>query len=158
MSTFLLDARFATQRAALTRPDSANEARIRLCGVILLSTPLDFRHSPVERAETLGTYYGTTMAKDDPLGLLERLDGTQHGIIPRVIVLRGTLDPDDEIVQPNLTFARTWDARTDLEKLDVMVLEGHNHFSPVLCLGTGLATEEAWGYTLGKWMDEQCTR
>jgi hypothetical protein len=74
--------------------------------------------------------------------------------LPKALVLWGTLDPEDEIVQPALNFIEEWEGRESLGGLDQAVLEGHNHISPPLALGTSFQREEEWGVMVGKWIHD----
>ncbi len=86
-----------------------------------------------------------------------------------VLVLKGSLDPEDEILRPITDFVDEWQghaqeqentegkdvevglgrnttATTTSSKLQLECLPGqHNHISPVLSLGTRIPAEEAWG-------------
>jgi len=62
------------------------------------------------------------------------------------MVLNGSLDPQDEILIPRDDFVQECRATDAISpNLTVDMMEGHNHISPVLALGTAIPTEEAWG-------------
>ena len=147
LATYLLAPQFKASRKAIL---TAKQANVDLKGVVFLAVPFHFGESAAERAETLQAYYSDDVKKDCPLGLLQvvrregsfdKLDGV------RVLALTGTLDPEDEILVPNKDFVHEWrEADAPKDNITVKVMDGHNHISPVLSLGTGLAKEEFWGH------------
>nr|KAK5448871.1 hypothetical protein LTR18_001959 [Exophiala xenobiotica] len=199
LATYLLAPDFAESRrrllsSSIRAADNSSSTDIkskahqaRLKGVIFLSVPFHFDHALPERKPTLAAYYGDDRDHDDdvrskaPLGLLRasrESDGSRSIIIPllqdvSVLVLKGSLDPEDEILGPTADFVDEWlrqkktnetedndddqsgrNASTTSDRslslspsnLEVeMMLGQHNHISPVLSLGTGIPDEEAWG-------------
>ncbi|KAF2484882.1 Alpha/Beta hydrolase protein [Neohortaea acidophila] len=141
-STYLLAEQFAARRQKLL--GAAN-----LHGVILVGAPYHFEQAVASRKEILQAYYGDRLSQDCPFGLLKQ--AKQTGSIEdlgkvEVLVMTATLDPEDEIVKPGRDFVKEWRSTTSVQsKLHVNTIEGHNHISPVLGLGTGLPAEEAWG-------------
>lgn len=74
-------------------------------------------------------------------------------------MVNGTLDPQVELLDTVDEFAETWATVFDCDKaerqqqqLQVVNLEGHNHFSAVLGLGTGVEREEILGKTVLDWI------
>ncbi|KAK5452439.1 hypothetical protein LTS15_007505 [Exophiala xenobiotica] len=182
LATYLLAPDFAESRRRLlsssirAADDSSAETRskahqARLKGVIFLSVPFHFDRALPERKSTLATYYGDDHDDDvrskAPLGLLRASRKSDDGSIKplqqdvSVLVLKGSLDPEDEILGPIADFADEWlrqkkkgtdDDDRSLSRslspsnLEVEMMPGqHNHISPVLSLGTGIPDEEAWG-------------
>ncbi|KAL8279762.1 hypothetical protein RQP46_007857 [Phenoliferia psychrophenolica] len=113
-------------------------------GVVYLSAPFFFDATKARRAETLRAYFGT----DDPAavfpysgaGLLQNmpaghpaLDGT---VLPTLVVV-GQLDTE-EIVDANVLFVNAYRKKSSPAGLLPLfrVLEGHNHISNVLSIGT----------------------
>jgi acetyl esterase/lipase len=150
VATFMLEPRFAALRASIS-PGIVGGMSLR--GYILLAVPFDFRNAAADRAATLKAYFGDRVRAHCPLGLLQSFK-PQEGSLPKTLVLWGTLDPEDEIVQPALNFIGEWEDRESLGALDQAVLDGHNHISPPMALGTGLQREEEWGVTVGKWIHD----
>jgi acetyl esterase/lipase len=150
VATFMLEPRFAALRASIS-PSIVGGVSLR--GYILLAVPFDFRNAAADRAATLKAYFWDRVQEDCPLGLLQS-SKPQEGLLPKTLVLWGTLDPEDEIVQPALNFIEEWEGRESLGGLDQVVLEGHNHISPPMALGTGFQREEEWGVTVGKWIHD----
>ena len=74
--------------------------------------------------------------------------------MPKTLVLWGTLDPEDEIVQPALNSIEEWEGRESLGGLDQAVLEGHNRIGPAMALGTGFQCEQEWGVMVEKWIHD----
>ncbi|KAK4947784.1 hypothetical protein LTR10_013292 [Elasticomyces elasticus] len=144
LATYLLTPDFATSRQQISNGTSAG----RLKGVIFLSVPFHFERAQADRSETLRAYFGDDVHARCPLGLLE---ASKHNRsiselqqVP-VMVLNGTLDPEDEILLPRDDFVREWKASEAVaSNLTVQLMEGHNHISPVLGVGTAVPTEEAW--------------
>lgn len=155
VSTFLFSEEFQQLREAILSRSIAPSLALR--GAILLSVPFHFRNAVPSRASTLSGYFGE-VDKFCPLGLLISATGEQKSNpLPgvSVFVLNGNLDPEDEILEPKRDFVETWRARGSSEMqqaLTVEIMEGHNHISPALSLGTNNEKEEAWGYQVGKWI------
>lgn len=154
LATYLLDPRFAISRKSIT----CSTGCMSLRGAILLSAPFDFAQAESDRAETLHAYYAERMTADCPGGLLKAARQQPHGleILPevKILVLSGTLDPENEVLAPQERFLREWRQINPAEKqdaLNVSVMEGHNHISPTLSLGTDVDREEAWGRQVGDW-------
>lgn len=146
LSTFLLAPEFAIKRRNIT--ESLN-AQTRLRGAILLSVPFHFEQADPSRQEVLATYFRDNHQSLSPFGLLKsgiESDSVKALENVTVLLLTGTLDPEDEILVPNRDFEKEWQRSEQIGKrLRVASIEGHNHISPVLSLGTDVQTEEAWG-------------
>src|ERR1700733_131918 len=151
VATFMLEPRFAALRASIS-PGVVDGVNLR--GYILLAVPFNFRNAATERAATLKAYFGDRIREDCPLGLLQSFK-PQGVSLPKALVLWGTLDPEDEIVQPGLNFIEEWEGREGFGGLDRAVLKGHNHISPPMALGTDLQREEEWGVMVGKWIHDE---
>lgn len=156
ISTFLFFGGFQQLRESIL-PGCAN-ALLVLRGVIFLSVPFHFEDAAPSRADTLNGYFGK-LDQRCPLGLLISATGGRHiDVLPgvNIFVLNGTLDPEDEILGPKRRFVEAWNIRGSPGMqlaLTVDAMEGQNHISPPLSLGTNKANEEAWGYQVGKWID-----
>jgi len=159
ISTFLLAPEFATNRQQITKSSNTGT---RLRGVILLAVPFHFEQSDPSREEVLATYYKGNHVSLSPLGLLRSafesgsvrdLEGVQ------VLQITGTLDPENEILVPNRDFSKEWQSMGNLGNcLQIVNLEGHNHLSPVLSLGTGVKSEEAWGQEITSFVKKIVSR
>ncbi|KAI1613938.1 Alpha/Beta hydrolase protein [Exophiala viscosa] len=144
LSTYLFAPDFATSRRQILSASSAGVLK----GVILLSVPFHFEQAHADRRETLRAYFGDNVRVRCPLGLLEasKQDRSISELqqVP-VMVSNGTLDPEDEILVPRGDFIKEWKASGAVTpKLTVQMMEGHNHLSPVLAVGTAVPAEEAW--------------
>lgn len=156
LSTWLYSPVFEKTRAEVIGTD-ANVLRLR--GVVMLSVPFHFRLSE-GRGEVLETYYGDQVDEHSPLGLFKSLIKTgqsDHAIDTlgvKTLVLTGTLDPQDEILVPLEDYLQAWkQAPSEVQgSLRAEVMEGQNHISPVMSLGTAKKSEEAWGYQVLEWM------
>ncbi|KAF9763687.1 hypothetical protein IL306_003022 [Fusarium sp. DS 682] len=147
--TFLLHPEFSETRGRITGAEGTCPLRLR--SSIFCSMPTSFRSHPY-RALLLAAYYGETIDKDCPLGLLDACndDMSISAILPGVqfLLLVGSLDPEDEILVYNKEFIERWRSgkcSSDVE-LEVQVMHGHNHVSPALSLGTSIPKEEVWGF------------
>ncbi|EXJ63690.1 hypothetical protein A1O7_00025 [Cladophialophora yegresii CBS 114405] len=145
LASYLFAPQFAESRRKTSGRDAAN---VRLSSVTFLAVPFHFDQAVAERAETLAAYYGTNVQHHSPLGLLRaaKEDGSINDLKEvSVQVLTGSLDPENEVLVPKDDFVREWrGAKAVSENLSEGKLEGHNHISPVLSLGTGIRAEEAW--------------
>jgi hypothetical protein len=149
LSTFLLAPEFVVQRRHIT---TSVNTETRLRGAILLSVPFHFEQADASRQEVLGTYFRDNHHSLSPFGLLKsgiESDSVKDLENVTVLLMTGTLDPEDEILVPNRDFGKEWQRSEQIGKrLRVASIEGHNHMSPVLSLGTNIQTEEAWGQQL----------
>ncbi len=149
LSTYLFSPAFAESRKQVLNQES--ESSLRLRGAILVSVPFHFEAASGSREDVLKTYYGGRRSEDSPLGLLKSLaqEGSISEALPGVtlLILTATLDPNDEILDPNKDFMDFWKAQRASSASDpqIGIIEGHNHISPVLGLGTGDVREEEWG-------------
>jgi len=155
MSTYLLAPDFATSRSKVMTRDP--EAEVVLRGVVFLSVPFNFRQADASRAQVLTDYFGDIEAHS-PQGLLRAAmlkDPDNVLLNVRALVLNGSLDPDDEILDPKKEFLQEWTKLDEesSEALTIAMMEGQNHISPPLSLGTGIEREEAWGYQVGDFLD-----
>lgn len=146
LATYLLAPQFTESRQKILDP---NVTAVRLGGVALLAAPLHWGQALPDRAETLNAYYGADAQQHSPLGQLRamREDGSLSSLseIP-FLILTATLDPQDEILAPNSDFVKEWrSANAVSSNMSEIVIDGHNHISPCLALGTGVANEEQWG-------------
>jgi len=155
MSTYLFAPDFATSRNKVITQDP--EASLVLRGVVFLSVPFNFRQADPSRAQVLKDYFGDIEAHS-PQGLLKAAmlkDPDNVLLNVRALVLNGSLDPNDEILDPKKEFLEEW-AQLDedsREALTIAMMDGQNHISPPLSLGTGIEREEAWGHQVGDFLD-----
>jgi len=64
-------------------------------------------------------------------------------------VLDSELDPE-EILTAGKDFVQEL-RKVEGVEVEYRSLKGHNHINPPLALGTGIESEEAWGYGVGTW-------
>jgi hypothetical protein len=103
----------------------------------------------------LKAYYGDKVKEHCPLGLLDAMKKSGISPVVNTLVLNGTLDPQDEILEPKGDFVRSYQEALPSDQaklLTVEMMEGQNHISPPLSLGTDKPNEEAWGYQVRDWM------
>jgi carboxylesterase type B len=140
VATFLIDAVFAKAREDVLSLSGSNGVRLR--GAIFLGTPV---HWAGYDDENIKAYLGPdTVRANSPIGKLEETI-RETGSAPalphcKVLILLSELDPELLFVT-----ARDLEATWQDQYIEIQVLEGHNHISPQLGLGTGIEREEAWG-------------
>lgn len=151
LSTWLYSPVFAESLLSVT----SEGAPLRLRGVVQLSVPFHFRSAAAERTEVLKAYYGDEIEEHCPLGLLDAMKERGSTPVVNTLVLNGTLDPQGEILEPKEDFVRSYREALPSDQaklLTVEMMEGQNHISPPLSLGTDKPNEEAWGYQVRDWM------
>lgn len=160
LSTWLYSPVFAESVMSVT----SDSGPLRLRGVVMLSVPFHFRSAVAERTAVLQTYYGKEIEDHCPLGLLEALQKNEikgsFALNVNTLVLNGSLDPQDEILEPKEDFVESYKRASPSDQarlLTVEMMEGQNHISPPLSLGTGKQKEEAWGYQVRDWMQSTKT-
>ena len=146
--TYLLAPRFQESVAEAT--SSGDSSIYRIAGMISVSTPMSFGTPHPSRAKVLEAYYHGRAEEDSPLGLLKALEKKPEGV--KLLVVNGSLDPESEILAPCRPFVQTWQDKFGNDGLEEVLLDGHNHFSPVLGLSTGIEKEEILGQTVLKFM------
>jgi hypothetical protein len=154
ISTYILSSQFSTSRAQIL-PQESNFLRLK--AVILIAVPFHFQEATGSRDDILNSYYGDQRLDNCPWGLLKSLIETESMFESlshvQFLVITATLDPEDEILQPNRDFVDTWNSRRPRSNLKTMLIDGHNHISPVLAVGTSIAREEAWGFEVGDFIE-----
>lgn len=144
-TTWLLEPSLAESRASIS-----GHGALKLAGVALVSMPAHFQIADASRSEVLKAYYGDRMEEDCAFGVLNRAEDPHV----KTLVATGTLDPEDEICQPCQDFVDRWKSRFGSDNLSVAVLDGHNHFSTVFALGTGIEREESLGKLVLEWIGQ----
>ncbi|OAP53741.1 hypothetical protein AYL99_12079 [Fonsecaea erecta] len=148
LATYLMAPEFASRRNILTG-EGLGGANLK--AVILLSVPLTFEDATGTRRENFETYYGKDLARHSPLALLEdglKGESLNYLMDVSVAILTCSLDPEVEILAPTAAFVKAWQHSALSTQLAVVKVDSHNHFSPVLSLGTGIPREELWGQQL----------
>ena len=146
--TYLLAPHFQESVAKATM--SGDSSTYRIAGMISVSTPMSFGTPHPSRAKVLETYYQDRAEEVSSLGLLKAVSKKPEGM--NLLVVNGSLDPESEILAPCRPFVQTWKEKFGSDALEEVLLEGHNHFSPVLGLSTGIEREEILGQTVLKFM------
>ena len=145
LATYLLAPQFAPSRQAIIGSDVAGW---KLRAAVFVGVPFHFDHAKGYRLDTLSRLY-SDVRQQCPLGLFRawKADASINEVKAiAVLVMSASLDPKDEILIPNEDFVKEW-RNTDSvsDNLIEVVIDGHNHISPVLGLGTGIEAEEHWG-------------
>ncbi|KAI1110140.1 Alpha/Beta hydrolase protein [Nemania sp. NC0429] len=149
VATFLLDAAFEAARNALLASGAEGEGGARLRGAVFLGTPFHFGDA---HDEAIRAYLGEqTVMENSPIGrlraALERGAAASQLPVVKVLIMVSELDPQF-LLDTAEEFKETWKG-ADVE---IQVLQGHNHISPQLGLGTGIEREEAWGVQLAEFL------
>jgi hypothetical protein len=153
ISTFLFEPRFLEQRKFY----ASSKGAITLKGAIEQSVPLHFKNAHDERFDTLKLYYGSMdqVSQRCAYGLFEAIaksgKSREEIGVPKVLVLLGEYDPDDEICQPTEDFVALW-KKTWQNGIDFIMMEGHNHISPPFALLSKDVKGEKWGEDVVKWI------
>jgi hypothetical protein len=153
ISTFLFEPRFLEQRKSYT----SGKGAITLKGAIEQGVPFHFKNAHDERFDMLRLYYGSMdqVSQRCAYGLFEaiaRSGKSREEIgVPKILVLLGEYDPDDEICQPTEDFVALW-KKTWQNGFDFITMEGHNHISPPYALLSNDVKGEKWGEDVVKWI------
>jgi acetyl esterase/lipase len=131
----------------------AGSDNIKLSGIILLGALYHFQYSSPILRENLAGYLGDKLDENSPVASLKRCEEVGElasAIWPRILILDSELDQPD-IVKASQDFMALL---KEPGSLDVTYdsLKGHNHISPPLALGTGIAREEEWAKKVGSWV------
>ncbi|KAK9242119.1 hypothetical protein V1506DRAFT_509754 [Lipomyces tetrasporus] len=125
-----------------------------LSGIVFLGTPFEWdMEGPLKNI--LIKYYGgeVEVGQLEPRSLMKRTVGHQRtelgAQMRQILVIISEFDPE-----PIETAGRDFVVALceDGGNASLMVLDGHNHFSPPFALGTRIPKEEEWGMRVGKWM------
>ncbi|KAH0387692.1 alpha/beta-hydrolase, partial [Aureobasidium melanogenum] len=143
-ATWLLEPSLAESRKTV------QTGSVVIQGVILVSIPGHFQQAGADRSDVLTAYYQDRLEEDCALGLVSRAQTP----ITKLLVVTATLDPEDEILKPSQDFVNKYKERFGQDSLSEALLEGHNHFSTTLALGTGIEREESLGTEVSKWMGQ----
>ncbi|KAK5046005.1 hypothetical protein LTR84_008792 [Exophiala bonariae] len=152
-STWLFSPEFATQRKKLLSTSSI----VRLTKAVFLGCPFRLDYHGGMKSMLQG-YYGseeeTKKAEPTQLMLTASRDKSSQDMIimPAILTVVAELDPRF-IIEPGQEFSEFW--RECGGRGDYLVLEGHNHISPPLSLGTGIPREEQWGYQVISWFENR---
>jgi hypothetical protein len=153
IATFALAEEFAPKRSTFIGPGRG------LKGLIFVSVPFSFRAAHEYRNGTLEAYFGPNIEHNSPMGLLKLLEMSGTTLPTPMLVFSCSLDPDDEIIEPTREFSELCQtlARNagDSDMFQMEVIEGHNHISPVLSVGTARDKEEAWALQVHHWIRSQ---
>ncbi|KAG9569906.1 alpha/beta-hydrolase, partial [Aureobasidium melanogenum] len=143
-ATWLLEPSLAESRKTV------QTGSVVIQGVILVSIPGHFQQAGTDRSDVLTAYYKDRLEEDCALGLASRAQTP----ITKLLVVTATLDPEDEILKPSQDFVNKYKERFGQDSLSEVLLEGHNHFSTTLALGTGIEREESLGTEVSRWMGQ----
>ncbi|KAI1201547.1 Alpha/Beta hydrolase protein [Nemania serpens] len=144
VATFVLDPAFEAARRELVGEGPG----VRLRGAVFLGTPF---HWGDAHDEAIRAYLGEeTVLENSPAGKLRAaLEQGATSRLPKVKVLIMVSEFDPQLLFDTAEeFKETWQGGD----VEIQVLQGHNHISPQLGLGTGVEREEAWGVQLAEFL------
>ncbi|KAI0593770.1 Alpha/Beta hydrolase protein [Biscogniauxia sp. FL1348] len=153
-ATYLFDAAFAEARAPLLAATRTGDG-VLLRGAVLLGVP---PHWGSIDNESLRAYLGEGQVYDHaPMGVLEALR-KKNALpdLPGVGIALFVSERDPEFITATVDDFRRALPRPD--DVEVVSIEGHNHISPPLGLGTGIEREEAWGVRVVEFFKANATR
>lgn len=134
----------------LFEPSLRNSVDTKVAGAVLVSPPCHQLNADAGRAPVNEAYYGTTEAvySNSPIGLLIR-----NGVVSiPILSLVAELDEDGII--------KSWaDYKAEYAKqggkIDEIIMEGHNHISPVPALNSTEKAGSKWADDAAEWMLKQ---
>jgi hypothetical protein len=155
LGTWLLEPQFLEQRIGLIQAKEGS----RLKGVIELAVPFSFSNAPSDLGSIISNYYGSPekAARNSPHGHLiayrsSKISREEAGV-PKVLVLLGEHEPEEEIAGPTKRFVEEWKGGW-WEGLEFRELKGHNHISPPWALMAGEKKGEEWAEGVVSWIKE----
>jgi hypothetical protein len=143
-ATWLLEPALAESRKTV------QTGSVIIQGVVLVSIPAHFQKAGADRMDVLTTYYKDRIEQDCALGQVSKAQSP----VAKLLVVTATLDPEDEILECSQEFVNAYKEKFGKNSLSEVLLEGHNHFSTVLGLGTGIEREESLGREVLQWMGQ----
>ena len=137
VSGYLLTDLFASSPAAYIR------------GVAFMGVPFEIYPSRVKFYAVAETYYGDRkkIAQNQPLRILRRMEHSRVASLPP---LRNYIAGNEPraISSSMRNFAKEWKKKGGI--VEVLVMDAHDHLSPVLALSSG--SGEEWGEDLVAWI------
>lgn len=120
-------------------------------GVVLMGSPCTVTADMHRLYHVARGYYGSAkgIARDEPMSLLRCASAEYVAkLAPLRMLVTGSEPP--RISNSMRDFAEEFKAKGGI--VDELILEGHDHLSPVLALSSG--TGEEWGCEIVRWMHE----
>ncbi|KAK9447914.1 Alpha/Beta hydrolase protein [Limtongia smithiae] len=150
VSTFLLADEMKTERSTFIRASGGVK------GAVLVSVPYSFRNALADRADILRAYFGSDVEVNAPLSLIRAWHKSGRALPVPMLVMVCSLDPEDEIIEPTTDFTEICKSiaqdKSAMNSFKFELIDGHNHISPVLGVGTAIEKEERWGVIAHEWM------
>jgi hypothetical protein len=143
-ATWLLEPALAESRKTV------QTGSVIIQGIVLVSIPAHFQKAGADRMDVLTTYYKDRIEQDCALGQVSKAQSPEA----KLLVVTATLDPEDEILECSQDFVNAYKEKFGKDSLSEVLLEGHNHFSTVLGLSTGIEREESLGREVLQWMGQ----
>src|SRR5579862_7353009 len=134
----------------LFEPSLRDSVETKVVGAVLVSPPCHQLNADAARAPVNEAYYGTAEAvySNSPISLLIR----NVPVSTPILSLVASLDEEGII--------KSWaDYKAEYAKqggkIDEIIMEGHNHISPIPALNSTEAEGSKWGDDAAEWMLEQ---
>jgi hypothetical protein len=120
-------------------------------GIALMGSPCKVTPDMQKLYRAAQEYYGDAkaIAKEEPLSLLRHVSEEYVAKLPPLRMLIAGSEPR-RISNSMRAFAEEFKMKGGA--VDELILEGHDHLSPVLALISG--TGEEWGYDIVRWIHE----
>ncbi|KIJ97533.1 hypothetical protein K443DRAFT_9808 [Laccaria amethystina LaAM-08-1] len=118
-------------------------------GVAFMGVPFETYPSQGKFYAVAETYYGDRkkIAQNQPLGILRRMEPSRVASLPPLRNYIAGSEPR-AISSSMRNFAKEWEKKGGV--VEVLVMDGHDHLSPVLALSSG--SGEEWGEDLVAWI------
>lgn len=121
-----------------------------LKGVVIMGTPFEVSNGKFPFRSSAQTYYGSPsfVGSRQPISLLRDAKTEHLQTFPKGMWSMVAGSEPKRIKSAHTNFARVYRERGGM--VDEWVMEGHDHMSPVLALGSGVGEE--WGEEVIKWI------
>lgn len=118
-------------------------------GVAFMGVPFEICPSRAKSYAVAETYYGDRkkIAQNQPLGILRRMEPSRVTSLPPLRNYIAGSEPR-AISSSMRNFAKEWKKKGGV--VEMLVMDGHDHLSPVLALSSGSGQE--WGEDLAAWI------
>ncbi|EXK86389.1 hypothetical protein FOQG_09661 [Fusarium oxysporum f. sp. raphani 54005] len=147
LSTYLLGTGFKVSRDRLLQGSNN-----KLVGAVLANMPIGFEGADRTTLQAAKSYFGDEDGKH-AIALLQQAKLKGDFSLPHILVLNSELDPDF-VKAYNKTLMEELEG-LNASSVECKEIKGHNHFSPLLALGTGIDKEEDWGHQLISWVSSK---
>jgi len=126
------------------------EISIALKGVVIMGTPFEVSNGKFPFRSSAEIYYGSPslVGRRQPISLLRDVKKEHLQTLPKEMWNMVAGSEPKRIKSAHINFAKVYRERGGI--VNEWVMEGHDHSSPVLALGSGVGEE--WGEEVVKWI------